>query len=319
MHGCTMPSSVLAYTGYRSTRESMVICALNAHCTILLNHKAGALHPTATREQVEEMVAHLQLDAAVVSTASAEEMKSLIRQLVVTRTEIVAVAGGDGTVALAVQEMAGTDTVLGIIPQGTFNNFATALHLPQDLPSALRVLKDGPVREVDLGKIGDTYFTEAAGVGLFANALALYGKGTNKNLWRGLRAMARIILSLQSHRIWLTIDGKTTMERAVMCTISNTFRMGAGVPVAPGARLTDGLLDVVIVGDLKRSELLSYYRAFRAQVHTRLPKVTTLRATKMHITSRHHMNVHADDRVVATTPVMVSVQPHALRVLVDRL
>ena len=51
------------------------------------------------------------------------------------------------------------------------------------------MLHDGVVRAVDLGKIGDRYFTESAGVGLFADALALYGQGTNKNFVRGLYAL----------------------------------------------------------------------------------------------------------------------------------
>jgi len=246
-------------------------------------------------------------------------MAATIRRLVQERAPRVAVAGGDGTVALAVQELAHSDTVLGIIPQGTANNFATALRLPQDLPSALRVLVEGEVVEVDLGKVGSRYFTEAAGVGLFAETLALYGNGTNKDILRALYALTRVVLSLRPHRLRIEADGERHVERAVMCTAANTFRMGMSAPMAPGAKLTDGELDIVVVGDLSRKELVSYYRAIRAQTHLKLPKVSSFRAKEITIAAGRPMNVHCDDRVIGTTPVTIRAEPGALKVLVDRL
>jgi diacylglycerol kinase (ATP) len=292
---------------------------MNLHGTILLNNRAGALHATAGRDQICEMARQIGLDVDVVSTTSEEEMRRKIRCLVRGGAERIAVAGGDGTVALAVQELARTDTVLGIIAQGTANNFASALRLPLELPAALRVLLDGEVRQVDLGRVNERYFTEAAGVGLFADALALYGAGTNKNLLRALAVTLRLILSLKASRIHLSVDGELHSERAVMVTVANTYRMAYAAPVAPEAKVTDGKLDVVIIGDLTRAELFAYYRAIRAQMHLQLPKVTTLRAREVQIKAGRRMNVHCDDQVIGTTPVTISAESKALKVLVDRL
>ena len=284
-----------------------------------MNQKAGALHPTADAEQIQEMAREVGLDCEVWTTGTPKEMRQAIRGLVAEGREKVAVAGGDGTVAFAVQELAYQKTILGIIPQGTANNFATALRLPQDLPSALRVLVEGEVKEVDLGKVNDRYFTEAAGVGLFADCLALYGAGTNKDVPRALYALGRVVLSMQAQRIRLTVDGQPHTERAVMCAVANSYRMGFAAPVAPAAKVTDGELDMVVVGDLQRRELIPYYRAIRAQTHLELPKVHSLRAKEVRIEARRRMNVHCDDRVVGTTPVTITAQPGALRVMVDRL
>jgi len=181
------------------------------------------------------------------------------------------------------------------------------------------VIRDGAVREVDLGKVGDRYFTEAAGVGLFADSLALYGHGSNRNVLRALYTMIKLVLSLRAQRLFITADGEQKVERAVMCTVSNSYRMADSLPVAPEAKVTDEELDVVIVGDLRRRELIPYYRAMRAQLHQKLEKITTFRAREIKIESRHRMNVHCDDRVVGTTPATFTSQPHALKVLVDKL
>lgn len=293
--------------------------AAATRCKILLNAKAGAHHATAGADELRRMAAEIGLDADFIATETIDEMDAAIRRMVAEGTERIAISGGDGTVSRAVQQLAHTRSALGIIPQGTANNFATALRLPLDVPSALRVLKEGDIREVDLGQCFGRYFTESAGVGIFADALAIYGAGTNKNFYRGLVAMVRVFFSMKARRLRLTIDGKVHTERAIFCAVANTYRMGAGVAVAPDARVTDGELNVVVIGDLKRSELIPYYRAFRAQTQMSLPKTSTASARSVHIEGPHHMNVHCDDQVIGHTPVRIESQPAALRVLVDRL
>lgn len=274
------------------------------------------------------MAEEIGLHAQVSALPSQDALLPTVRRLIDAGTERIAIAGGDGTVSLAVQEMAHTGTILGILPQGTFNNFATALHLPLSLPEALRVLKDGAVREVSLGKVEAQqsqmqqarYFTEASGIGLFADALALYGAGSGKNIWRGLSVVARLAFSLQAHRVRLILDGEAQPDqRLAMCTAANAYRMSYGVAVAPEARLTDDVLDVVSVGDLTVRELLPYFRAMRAQTHLTLPKVATTQAREIRIESRRRLNVHCDDQVVGTTPATITLQPRALKVLVSAL
>jgi diacylglycerol kinase (ATP) len=285
---------------------------------VLLNTSAGALHATPSMEQIGEVAERLGVPVEVIPAGPPEAMKRKVRELVEQGHPKIAVAGGDGTVHLAVQQMAKSGVALGIIPQGTANNFATALRLPQELEAAIRVIGEGNTREVDLGRIGDSYFTEAAGVGLFADALALYGSRSSKNPFRMMYALWRLFFSLHAHRIRLTADDKTIMERAVMCTVANTYRMGLGDPMAPGARLSDGQLDIVVVGDLSRRELITYYRAMKAQAHLDLPKVTSLKARKVTIESRARMRVHSDDRIIGTTPVTITAEPRALKVIVEK-
>jgi diacylglycerol kinase (ATP) len=290
---------------------------------LLINGRAGALKSTADADEMLRIAGECGLTLDVTLTDGPDDMRQCLRKLVAEGVKRIGVAGGDGTVGLAARELATTGVALGIIPQGTANNFATALRLPIDLPSALRVLCSGEPRDVDLGRItsGDgagRYFNEAAGVGLFADALALYG-GANKNPLRTLYAVARLRFTARPHRVRLYVDGELHSERAVMVTAANTFRIAHAVPVAPGVKLTDGELDVVVIGDIARRDFARYYKAMRAQLHTNLPNVTMLKAREVRIETRAPMNVHADDTVVGATPVTIAAAPRALTVLVDRL
>jgi diacylglycerol kinase (ATP) len=282
-----------------------------------MNTRAGALHTQSGQEQLQRMAREADLEIDIVRTESPEAMTIALQKLVAEGAERVAIAGGDGTVRLAVQTLAHTSTALGILSQGTFNNFASALRVPHNLPAGLRMLRDGIVQEVDLGKIGERYFTESAGVGLFADALALYGQGSNKNFLRGLYATARLGLAFQAHEMQITVDGKESTSRVTLCEVANTYRIAQAVPIAPEADIADGLLDIVILSDLKRHEIKPYLLALRAQLHLGLPKVTVLRGREIKIEAKHAQNVHADDQVIGMTPLTITVAPKALKVLVD--
>ncbi|MGV3617684.1 MAG: diacylglycerol/lipid kinase family protein [Fimbriimonas sp.] len=288
-------------------------------CTLLMNAKAGRFKSTVKPEDMRKLLEKLELDIEVVGTQSERHMVETLKDLVAKKAKRVAVAGGDGTIHTAIQILAKTDTALGIVPQGTANNVATALRLPQDLPSALRTLQDGEFRQVDLGHACGQYFVESAGVGLFANALALYGAKANKNLLRSLHAVFKIIVNLRASRLQITVDGERIVEPAVFAVAANTFRMAHGLPVAPGASVTDGKLDLMVLKDLTRGELWPYYLAIRQQMHLTLDKAEMRQGREIKIETRRPVPVHVDDKVRGMTPVVITAEPRALRVIVEKL
>ncbi|HET7225645.1 MAG TPA: diacylglycerol kinase family protein [Candidatus Eisenbacteria bacterium] len=260
------------------------------------------------------------LEAQVIPARSAADLQRQLRARALGRLSRVAIAGGDGTLHAAVQVLAGSDVTLGILPQGTANNFATALHIPRDLPSAFRVIAEGEERRVDLGLAGGEYFTEAAGVGVFADLLAFTGAGHNlRHTLRGLEVLARAVLFDRPQRVTLEVDGERSVEEVLNVTVANTFAVGYNLPIAPGARATDARLDVIVIGSLTRREMPLYWRALRRQEHLDLPKVHAMRARRVTLSARHRLLVHVDDRVIRRTPLELQVAPAALKVMVDRL
>ncbi len=78
----------------------------------------------------------------------------------------VVVAGGDGTTGFVARRLVGSGHPLGILPLGTFNNFARSLNLPRDVDQAIEVIKHGRAQPVTVGRLGDLPFLEAASAGL---------------------------------------------------------------------------------------------------------------------------------------------------------
>src|SRR5690606_3450535 len=114
--------------------------------------RAGAHTDAATKA-----VARLRAQGHTVteiSGGSAAETSTLIRTALEIGTDALAVVGGDGTVNLAAQELAGTRVPLGIIPTGTGNDFAAHFGIPQLEPErAADVVHAGHTRTVDLAQV----------------------------------------------------------------------------------------------------------------------------------------------------------------------
>ena len=283
--------------------------------TILVNGRAGAPQPRARVEQLHHLLATLEYEADISITRTEEEMRAHLRRLVQAGVSRVAVAGGDGTVARAVPELAYSRTALSILPLGTFNNFAAALKIPRDLHAALRLLWEGTVSEVDLGNVDGHYFAEAAGAGLFADFFRLTSTDGRKRPLRALGAVSRLFFENRSYPVELVIDGKEFQEELSVCLVANSYRFGTAISVASGAKMTDGKLNVVLVSSLTRKEWWQHAQATWTQMLQTLPKVRVLTASEIQLRRPTGIYVHCDDRRVLQTPVTFKACPKALKVL----
>ncbi len=289
---------------------------MSAPFPILLNTKAGRPQPRARLEQLEHLLAEFGQRAEFFPTYSDIEMRDKLRELAQQNTPRVAVVGGDGTLAQAVQELAYTETALGVLPLGTFNNFAASLNIPRDLHAALRLLWEGKVTEVDLGKVDAYYFTEAAGAGLSADFVALNGTDGRKNLLRTLYAAASVFAQNKHYPMKLLLDGKLYEAPLSLCLVANSYRMGMSIPVASGAVMNDGTLNVILVESLERDEWWHYSKATWSQMLQTMPKVKVVKAREIKFLAPTNMKIHCDDRFLLRTPVAVLAQAKALKVLV---
>lgn len=271
---------------------------------------------------LSETAANAGLEANVEAVPPPSRLPDLVRAAQAEGVDTLVAVGGDGTVRTVAQALVGSSLRLGILPLGTANNFAHALGLPFDLSAAMQVVASGVERQVDVGRIGDEYFLEAAGVGLFADVLQAFepDEPRKHELLRLLKICGPLCWNPSARNLRLTLDGEEFQEETVMVAVANDAYLGASMEIAPGAGLSDGLFDVVIVGAMDRWELLRFAQALRTGKHLELPKVHRVQAKTVAIRCIHRSHrplpVHADDHIAAYTPAYLEVVPKALRVLV---
>jgi len=228
--------------------------------------------------------------------------------------EVVIVAGGDGTVAKVAAALAGRMTPMAILPVGTANNIARSLglvggtsHIIGGLRTAQRKRLDVPVAH---GPWGDRPFVEAAGVGLFARALALLDHDDAEPLARlakeepTFESVVRLLRQLvtdYSPRDWkATLDGRDLSGRYLMLEAMNIRLIGPHLHFAPDADPGDGLFDVVLVSEDQCQALLEYF-GHRLEKEATVPTLTTHRGRRLELTW-DDPEIHFDDGVWQRTP-----------------
>jgi len=254
-------------------------------------------------------------------TERAGHATELARKAVAEGRALVIAAGGDGTADEVAQALAGTDVVLGIMPLGSVMNVARTLCIPRDLPEAARVIAGGEVLAMDLGKVGDVYFLEAAGVGLDAGLFGYFEQLERKGLRRNVFGAAlRFLRGLGTPRLAVQVDGRRYQVRAPMIAVANGPFVGAAYALAPDARVDDGLLDVVIFQGASVPRMLFHLLAVAGGRRLSVPpEARVLRARSVRIASRRGrrtLPVHADGTAIGATPISFEVVPSALRVIV---
>jgi diacylglycerol kinase (ATP) len=293
--------------------------------TLLVNPAArsGAHTGSATRA-AERLRAH-GIRTTIISGGSAAESSELLRAAVALGTDAVVVAGGDGTVNLAIQELAGTGVPLGIIPAGTGNDMATALGLRElDAEAAADTIVSGRTRLVDLARVQRQDGTHA----FFGSVLASgFDSRVNDraNAMRWPRGGSRYNIAILIE--FLTLKGipyevdlaladgtnRRLIGDLVMATVGNGPSYGGGIPICPDADIADGLLDVTLVRPAGRLRLLRLLPRVYRGTHVSVPEVSTYRAFSIRLSSPG-VTAYADGDPIGALPVTIEVAPAALTV-----
>lgn len=169
---------------------------------------------------------------------------------------LVAVCGGDGTLFEAIAEFPGTG-VLGLLPAGTANVVAKELGIPLNLREAAKLLLTGTVQRLDTGLMNGRRFLMSAGFGFDAH-IAAHVPARSKCLLGQYAFHLETILRYPFYRppvLRVRVDGSETHTGAYLLC-ANLRRYGGDMFFAPAARPDDGLINLVLFGNLSLRPLL---------------------------------------------------------------
>lgn len=260
------------------------------------------------------------IEAKVQYTTPEDTGQGLAAQAAIDHTELVIVAGGDGTVHAVACGLIGTETALGIIPTGTMNNLARSLHIPETIEEACAVIAEGKTHAIDVGKINNHVFIEVAGIGLEAALFPAAEEFKSPGLWSTLHGMLRglrTLLAFRSATLRIALDNKQRRAiNAIQVTICNAPFYGAHLQAAPDAVMDDGLLDIVMYRHFSKFEYLRHAFSISQGKRVFQPKIRRCRARTLNVTTDVPMEIQADGVVYGHTPATINVLPGALQVRV---
>ena len=296
---------------------------------IVFNPKAGQLRLNRQMDEVVQFLGKYGWKIDLRRTEKAGDATTFAKEAVDKNYDMVIAAGGDGTNNEVINGgLVGSEVTFGTLPVGTTNVFALEVGIPVNNPLHLRpildsarVLVEGHVQRIDVGKAANRYFLLMGGIGWDAEV----GTYVQRDAKRWLGPLAYLpagILAAQNFagsRIWVDIDGEQFRDRAVLITVNNTRLYGGVVQMAPKASLDDGLLDVCIFrGQNVTQAFFRYFLGVLSRRHIYDPHVRYHQARYVAVRSARPLPVHVDDEPLGSTPVEFTVEPRSLRVMLPR-
>ncbi len=261
---------------------------------------------------VTEAARH-ELEAAFPGYAAVEfDPRQDLRRALSSRATVV-VAGGDGTVGSVARALAGSRRRLGILPLGTFNNFAHGLGIPANLDRAIAVVRGGSTRPVTLGRINGRYFLEAAAIGVFGEAILLGEKAKDRAFGELSRELGAVVKAQPF--TFATRGAFVAHGQSRSLVFTNTPTTGSRLPIG-STDPTDPFLEMTISVGASRSDLIG--RVVASAVGDQHSDEEGLRFQfhSLTITTKPRIGVVADNERAGRTPATVEAVRGALRVIV---
>lgn len=254
------------------------------------------------------------IKAEVVFTKITEALNESVTHAARGGYDLVIAGGGDGTVSEVGAGLIGTGVPLGILPVGTYNNIAHNLGLSLELTEAARVIARGKTLDIDVGIANGTYFFEAVGVGLDATLFPV-GEDIKEGHYEKLWEAALIFLGNEQADIELILPERKVKLRSPMVVVANGPYYGAGFTIAPGASMTDGLLEVISFR-CNKMELARHFALSAQNREHEEPGADRIQAKEITIQSPLPFPAHADGKPIGFCPVTCRMAAHSLRVIV---
>jgi YegS/Rv2252/BmrU family lipid kinase len=216
------------------------------HIAFIVN----SLFVRRTREEFENEISsyldHQKYDEEFLYTQYPGHAAEHARSALNDGATVLVAAGGDGTVNEVGRYLIASDKTLGILPLGSGNGLARHLDIPKSAADAIGIINQGKTLLMDTGSVNEHPFISIAGIGFDARVANLYSKSQQ----HGFLAYLRITLSeyarYQTKIYNLNIDGQELEREAIMISFANSDQFGYETVIAPGAKVDDGLLDIVI-------------------------------------------------------------------------
>lgn len=272
-------------------------------------------------ELANELVASLVAGGYEVDlrfTEARGHARALAGQAVAEGYGVVAVCGGDGTVNEAASGLIGTDVKMGIVPSGSGNGLARHLDIPMEELLAADVVKRGMDMKCDCGMANGKPFFCTFGLGFDAHVARNFAKDGKRGRTAYVKSVIEEFRAYKPCRYKITADGVEHEYEAMIVACCNASQYGNNAFIAPGASVSDGMLDVVV---LKAGNPAQMIQAGIDLVTGMIPhnrNIETLQASRVSIEVEGDVCAHIDgEPVEAANHIEVACRPGALHVLAE--
>ncbi|MEJ6980236.1 diacylglycerol kinase family protein [Pedobacter sp. P351] len=283
----------------------------------IVNPRAGNREGGRLELAISEESRNQKFEYLIYRLQSNNEEKNIRREISQYAPDIVAVAGGDGSVNLLAKLLRGQEIPLLIIPLGSANGMAKELAIGNRTDTALQLISHGIQKKIDLLSINGNICIHLGDVGFNASIVKRFDKDPKRGLWTYARHLYKELFLIDEYKFNITIDGKEIKRKAVSVTFANASKYGTGAVINPFGLVDDGKFELVIIKPFPKIHLLSItWKMFIGRLQTS-EFVEVFSCRKAFVQTSKKTTLQIDGEVIGKTKeIDVEVIPQCITVLV---
>ncbi len=298
---------------------------MKADTLVIVNPAAGGGRALRAEPLVRSYLATRGLSFDFSHSNSSEDVREQAARAAAAGYRYVVALGGDGAFHHLVEGVNGTSAIAGFFPAGNGNDIARALGIPEDTVQAADAFLHSAPRAIDLVRVrfrsGSTaHYVGAGGMGLDAEAAHL--ANTRFNAWPGVtRYIAGAICAFfqePSIELRADLEGVRWAGSARFVAVANAASYGSGLRIAPEAKMDDGWLNVVLVGEIAWTRLFEAIPILLTSGDLRFEEVLRYRCRRVTLQTIRPARVHGDGELLGESPAEFEVLPGAIRVMTPK-
>ena len=241
----------------------------------------------------------------------------LAKEAIEQHYDIIAVAGGDGSINEVGCQLIGTDIALAVIPCGSGNGLSRCLHIPLNPIKALELINRKAVCQIDTVMVNEVPFISISGTGYDAQVADDYAKDRHHGFNTYFRYIVKNYFSLGEKDYTILLPDHEIKTKAFFISFANSNQMGYDVPISPKASLWDGLVDFCIVRKPSPLELPIVGSYFLSKNMDKSPKVDIIQASEATIIRPEPAVVNIDgESILFEKDLHIKINPLSLHVIV---
>lgn len=288
----------------------------------IVNPISGSGRRNAVIEEIDNTFSSLGLDYNIQLTQEAGHATELAKNASTSKNTIVCAVGGDGSLNEVARGLIGTNTPMGIIPEGSGNGLARHLKIPLKVNQAIETLLNGKTEHIDAGRLNEEHFIVTCGIGFDAEVSHNFAKRKTRGLVGYVKESIKLFPTYTSKKYLIRSNGTEKEREAFTISVANGSQYGNDAVIAKDASVNDGLLDLCVIKKypkvfgphigismfMKNLHNSKFYRGLQSE----LIEIESLNGETI-------CNAQIDgDAITTNYPVTIQVVPRALKVIVPQ-
>ncbi len=284
----------------------------------IINPISGVKKGTNLTASIRKHLDKSQFIAEYQFTEYAGHAIELSKAAVEKNIDVIVAVGGDGTINEVASQMIGSKAVLGIVPLGSGNGLARHLGIPRLIPSALKLINEFQVTDIDTASVNGVPFISIAGVGFDAKIAKLFARVKRRGFFTYANLITNNYLRYKPKKYRLDFDdGTTLITRALFISFANSNQFGYNTTIAPNAQLRDGKLDICIVQKPNIFTLPIIANLMLLRAIDKSQYVETIRASHFFVRQSRNRVVNIDGEASKIDKKLeITVNPLSLQVII---